>query len=163
MRAEGEVSGIAESNEAPRRVMIVDDEPAIRLLVRRVLERRPGWQVVGEAGDGWTALEVVEEVRPDVILLDLVMEGPGDKVLPPLLRLAPRCMVAVLSGQDADEHRDRLLRLGAFSYYSKKHLLERPDRLEADYGRFQRALTGEDVLLPWADNPIRNRHTVSGR
>lgn len=154
---------LVQSNGTPRRVMIVDDESTIRLLVRRVLERRPGWQVVGEAGDGWTALDVVEEVRPDVILLDLVMEGPGDKVLPPLLRLAPRCMVAVLSGQDADEHRDRLLRLGAFAYYPKKHLLELPDLLEADYDRFRRALSGEDVLLPWLHNPMANRPTVSGR
>ena len=156
-------AGDAGEVEGTRRVLIVDDDPALRILVRQVLGRRNGWEVVGEAGDGWTAVEIVESLSPDVILLDLVMEGPGDEVLPPLLRLAPRCMVAVLSGLDGQEQRDRLLRLGAFSYYPKSQVLELPDLLEADYDRFRRALTGEDIVLPWVGQPIASQPTTTER
>jgi two-component system response regulator AlgR len=55
------------------RVVIVDDEPLARERLRRLIEEFPGYEVVGEAGDGETALELIREQEPDIVLLDVRM------------------------------------------------------------------------------------------
>ena len=55
------------------RVVIVDDEPLARERLRRLIAEFPGYEVVGEAGDGEGALEVIREEEPDVVLLDVRM------------------------------------------------------------------------------------------
>ena len=57
------------------RVVIVDDEPLARERLRRLLEEFPGYEVVGEAGDGEAALGVVENEQPDLVFLDIRMGG----------------------------------------------------------------------------------------
>ena len=59
------------------RVFLADDHPVVRQGLRTFLESRPGIEVVGEAGDGETAVTAVERLRPDVVLMDLVMPGGG--------------------------------------------------------------------------------------
>ena len=53
-----------------RRIIIVDDHDAIRRGVRQLLETKPYYQVVGEAEDGRTGLELARETRPDIAILD---------------------------------------------------------------------------------------------
>jgi two-component system response regulator AlgR len=55
------------------RVVIVDDEPLARERLRRLIAEFPGYEVVGEAGDGESALEVIRDEEPDVVLLDVRM------------------------------------------------------------------------------------------
>jgi two-component system, LytTR family, response regulator AlgR len=57
------------------RVVIVDDEPLARERLRRLVMEFPGYEVVGEAGDGETALDLVDEEQPDIVLLDIRMGG----------------------------------------------------------------------------------------
>ena len=57
------------------RVVIVDDEPLARERLRRLLADFPGYEVVGEAGDGEAALDVIDEEEPDLVLLDIRMGG----------------------------------------------------------------------------------------
>ena len=57
------------------RVVIVDDEPLARERLRRLLEEFPGYEIVGEAGDGESALELVEEQQPELVFLDIRMGG----------------------------------------------------------------------------------------
>lgn len=57
------------------RVVIVDDEPLARERLRRLLAELPGYEVVGEAGDGDQALRLVAEIQPDLVLLDIRMPG----------------------------------------------------------------------------------------
>jgi len=57
------------------RVVIVDDEPLARDRLRRLLADFPGYEVVGEAGDGETALDVIDDEEPDLVLLDIRMGG----------------------------------------------------------------------------------------
>ena len=59
--------------EAPVRVVIADDVPEIRQLLRRVLSHAPGFRVVGEAVDGQGAVELAATLQPDALLLDLAM------------------------------------------------------------------------------------------
>lgn len=57
------------------RVVIVDDEPLARERLRRLLSEFPGYEVVGEASDGETALDLIDDEEPDVVLLDIRMGG----------------------------------------------------------------------------------------
>src|SRR5689334_2595969 len=61
----------------PLRVLIVDDHMLVRAGVRSVLDGRADIEVVGEAANGAEALEQVERLRPDVVLMDLDMPGDG--------------------------------------------------------------------------------------
>lgn len=132
------------------RVLIVDDDPDVRLVLRSMLGSRDRWEVVGEAADGSEVLAAASQLHPDIVLLDLAMETPGDAVVPQLIRQSPACMVTVFSALPASQNRDRLLQLGAFSYLEKGQMRSLPDVLEADYASFLRALDGEDVIAPWA-------------
>lgn len=62
-----------EPTEPPIRVLIADDEPDVRLLLRLQLQGVPGIEVVGEAGDGMEALERCRELQPDAVVMDLLM------------------------------------------------------------------------------------------
>ncbi len=55
------------------RILLVDDHPIVRQGLRTLLEARPGWEVVGEASDGIEALDKVEALQPDVVVLDVTM------------------------------------------------------------------------------------------
>jgi len=55
------------------RILLVDDHPIVRQGLRTLLEGRPGWEVVGEASDGLEALDKVDSLQPDVVVLDVTM------------------------------------------------------------------------------------------
>jgi len=55
------------------RILLVDDHPIVRQGLRTLLEGRPGWEVVGEASDGIEALDKVETLQPDIVVLDVTM------------------------------------------------------------------------------------------
>jgi YesN/AraC family two-component response regulator len=57
------------------RILLVDDHPIVRQGLRTLLEGRSGWEVVGEASDGIEALDKVEILQPDVVVLDVAMPG----------------------------------------------------------------------------------------
>src|SRR4051794_10311741 len=59
------------------RVVVAEDHPLVREGVIRALERDPGMEVIGEADNGITAMELARELKPDVMVLDLRMPGLG--------------------------------------------------------------------------------------
>ena len=67
------------------KVVIVDDEEDVRLLLRLQLTEL-GWDVIGEAADGATAVEVCKEHRPDAVVLDLLMPGVNGFETIPMLQ-----------------------------------------------------------------------------
>ena len=96
------------------RVMIVDDHQIIRDGLREFIESRPEMTVVGDAGARAAALEVAARELPDVIVLDLDLDGvSGLDLLPELLAAAPRASVIILTGVREAEKRDRAMELGA--------------------------------------------------
>jgi two-component system, NarL family, nitrate/nitrite response regulator NarL len=60
-------------SERPITIVVADDEPDVRLLLRLQLQGVPNVEVVGEAGDGIQALELCRELHPDAIVMDLLM------------------------------------------------------------------------------------------
>jgi CheY-like chemotaxis protein len=118
------------------RLLIVDDAASTRRFLRAVLEDCPRLEVVGEADNGSTGVEMAEELQPDVVLLDVSMPGlDGYGALSGLQRVAPGAKVIVLSGMDASVATS-LLDSGATAFVPKGlppwDLLE---RLETILGR----------------------------
>ena len=102
------------------RVVIADDHRVVRDGLCYLLGQEPGVEVVGEAGDGRQAIDVVAATRPDVLLLDLYMpEGDGHAVLAALRDAPHRPAVVVLTSATEDEHLVRAVRAGATSYLLK--------------------------------------------
>lgn len=104
----------------PARVVLADDTPDIRLLLRLALERTGNFEVVGEARDGLEALEVVANLRPDAVVLDLAMpKMDGLEALPGIRERSPATKVLVLSGFQASQMRAETHRKGAHAYLEK--------------------------------------------
>jgi DNA-binding NarL/FixJ family response regulator len=101
-------------------VLIVDDHPMIRDIIRIACEERPALTVVGEAGDGREAVERYLELRPDVVVLDLVMPGiEGLEVARQLREADPEARILILSGRDDRATIFECLRIGVRGYQEK--------------------------------------------
>ncbi|SDK70595.1 response regulator [Nonomuraea jiangxiensis] len=102
------------------RVLIVDDHEVVRQGLRFVLEQEEGIEVAGESGDGAAALRAVRALRPDVVLLDLVMPVmDGLAVLERLRAEEERPEVIVLTSFLEEDRVVDAIRLGALSYLPK--------------------------------------------
>jgi DNA-binding NarL/FixJ family response regulator len=109
---------MAES--APISVYLVDDVPELRELIKFGIEEDPGFEVVGEAGDGRSALEGIAESHPAAVLLDLSMpDMDGFEAIPEIRRGDPDVAIIVLSGFSADRMGARALERGADGYVEK--------------------------------------------
>jgi DNA-binding NarL/FixJ family response regulator len=86
------------------RVLLVDDAPEIRRLVRTALRFRGGFDVVGEASTGVAAITLVGELEPDLVVLDLGLPDiAGRDVLTRVRELRPTTKVVIFSGADAED------------------------------------------------------------
>lgn len=99
------------------RVLVVDDEPAIRRLLRQTLERA-GHMVI-EAADARAALAAVAHDGPDAVLLDLGLPGRDGLELVPVIAREPAVALLVVSARDAIEDKVAALDLGADDYVTK--------------------------------------------
>lgn len=96
-----------------KKVLIVDDNEAIRIALRAIL-RQAGFNVVGEARDGLNALEMVERLRPDLVCLDVMMPGrSGLEVLVDLRARFPRVKVLMITGRNDRETVSEIVDHGA--------------------------------------------------
>ena len=111
---------------APIRVALADDHAAIRTGVRNRLETAPDIVVVGEASDGAEALRMVEELAPDVLLLDVEMPGmTGVEVASRLQARGSPVRILALSAYDDEQYISGMLANGAAGYLTKEESLER--------------------------------------
>lgn len=104
----------------PTRVILADDHPVVRAGIRNMLEQAPDIVVVGEASDGNEALKMVEELQPDVLLLDMEMPGiSGTEVAHQLMATGSKVHILALSAHDDKEYIQELLASGAAGYLVK--------------------------------------------
>ncbi len=105
---------------APISVYLVDDVPELRELIKFGMEDDPGFEVVGEAGDGRTALEGIAETQPAAVLLDLSMpDMNGLEAIFEIRKGDPDVAIIVLSGFSADRMGGPALERGADGYVEK--------------------------------------------
>jgi DNA-binding NarL/FixJ family response regulator len=107
------------------RIVLVDDHPVVRLGLRRVIDAQPDMKVVAEAGDGLEAVRVLNEVRPDVTLMDLRMPGQeAPEAITAVLAIQPEARIIVLTTFDGDEDVHRAVNAGARGYLLKDTFTE---------------------------------------
>lgn len=102
-------------------IVLADDHRVIRQGLRSLLEVEPDLKVLAEAGDGQEALNAVDELHPDILVLDMVMPGMnGVEVARRLQKQASRCGVVILSMYGAEGYVREAMQSGARAYVLKK-------------------------------------------
>jgi two-component system chemotaxis response regulator CheY len=103
----------------PGTLLITDDAMIIREMIKEVAGAA-GWQVVGEAHDGQRAVELFEELRPDVCTIDIVMPGfDGLHAVRGIRELDPEARIVMVSAVDTKQALAEAFRLGASDFIVK--------------------------------------------
>jgi two-component system response regulator NreC len=122
------------------RLLVVDDHAIVRAGLRMVLQSVDDFEVVGEAASTSEALSLIEELRPDVVLLDINLpDGSGLEVAARSLERAPATRILILSVHDDREFVRESVRIGAHGFLRK-------DTTPADLRRAIRAVHGGDAF-----------------
>jgi DNA-binding NarL/FixJ family response regulator len=115
--------GIVDNDRMGRRVLIVDDDSRFRELLRALLEGTGDYEVVGEAPEGETALDVAREQSPDLVLLDVNLpDTTGFELAPKLAGAADGPDVVMISSRDDDGYPRMAEEAGAAGFVSKHDL-----------------------------------------
>ncbi|TPG70935.1 DNA-binding response regulator [Brevibacillus laterosporus] len=123
------------------RVLLVDDHEMVRMGLASYLSTEDGIEVVGEASSGEDGVRLVEEMQPDVVLMDLVMEGMGGiEATRKVREVLPHTKVIVLTSFIDDEKVYPVIEAGAFSYLLKT------SRASEIVKAIRAAVEGEPVL-----------------
>ncbi len=101
-------------------LVVADDHPIVRHGLRMVLEAEADFQIIGEVEDGLKVVETVEQLRPDVLILDEVLPGSsGLKLLRQIHDVAPRTRTIMLSMHSSEPYIVEAIRNGAMGYVLK--------------------------------------------
>ena len=127
----------------PVRVLLADDHTLVRAGLRRLLESIDGMDVVGEAGDGLTLLDLAAKLQPQVVLMDIAMPGlNGLEATGRMTKAWPDIRILILSMHQNAEYVRQALRQGAMAY-----LLKDSAPLELELA-LKAVLRGETYLSP---------------
>ena len=102
------------------RILLADDHTLVRQGLRKLLEERPDWEVIAEAGDGREAVRLAEQHKPDVAILDVAMPLlNGIEATRQITRRVPGTRVLVLSMHADEAYVTQILQAGATGYLLK--------------------------------------------
>jgi NarL family two-component system response regulator YdfI len=125
------------------RILIADDHDVVRDGLKLILETEEDFQVIGEVGDGAKAVQLTEELQPDVILMDLRMPGmDGLQAIEKIHAKWPKVAVVILTTYNEDDLMMRGLRAGARGY-----LLKDTNR-QTLFNSLRAAARGEALFMP---------------
>jgi NarL family two-component system response regulator LiaR len=136
-----------DDTRQPITVIIVDDHPMAVDAVKGYLETGGDFEVVGSTGSGDEAVELVQEHVPDVVLMDLVLEGSeidGIEATRLITEVSPSTQVLVLSNYYEDKHVFPALKAGAMGYVLK----------QATSREILDAVRAVAQRRPWLDRPV---------
>lgn len=113
--------GIGAANMTSKvKVVLADDHTLVRAGLRKLLESMPHLEVIGEAADGVAALELAQDLQPEIILMDIAMPGVnGLEATMRLKRDLPHIQIIILSMHQNEEYVKQALRHGAVAYLLK--------------------------------------------
>jgi|SRR5689334_12984066 two-component system, NarL family, response regulator NreC len=105
------------------RILIADDNQAVRRGVAGIISRQGPWEICGEAADGTEALQKAQELHPDLILLDMSMPGmDGIQVTRRLHETLPEIKVIIMSHHDPAQILPSILQAGALACIDKSRI-----------------------------------------
>ena len=124
-------------------ILLVDDQPMLRMGYRMILDAQPDLTVVGEAEDGLEAIELTDRLQPDVVLMDVRMPGlDGVQATERIVASGSGSKIIILTTFDLDEYAYGALRAGASGFLLKD--APPPDMLSA----IRAVATGDAVVAP---------------
>lgn len=153
---------MSEPRHDPVRVVIVDDDALVRAALAMILRDDTAIELVGEAADGETGLELIAEVEPDVVLMDIRMPRlDGLEALPRLMSRPAPPKVIVLTTFDADDHVVRALRDGASGFLLKHtppaQIVDAVHKVAAGDHMLSPTVTAQLIARLRADQPESDR------
>ena len=123
------------------RVLIADDHPLVRKIVRSTLQQDPQLEICGEAQDGAEAIEEAQRLKPDVVVLDLAMPILGGFDAAREIKIkSPGCAIVILSSSVDQRFVDEAPKIGICAYVAKTKAVEALVRA------VEAAVQGEDFI-----------------
>lgn len=108
-------------SQTAARILVVDDHELVRVGMAQLVRRQPNWEVVGEADDAATAMQLARETKPNLALIDLrLASGDGLELIKQFKSAFPDIRSLVSSMQEERLYAERALRAGALGYISKQ-------------------------------------------
>ena len=139
----------AEETAKKIRIALIDDHTLFRSGLKALLTRQSDFEIVGEAADGLEGVKLVEQIKPDIVLLDLDMPTmSGNEALAQILETDPSMKVLMLTVSEDGDDLAECMRLGAVGYLLKK--------IDADFllQSIRHAVAGDSVISPEMTSPL---------
>ena len=125
------------------KIILIDDHTLFRSGIKALLARQSDFDVIGEAADGFTGIKLVEQMRPDIVLLDLDMPVMnGRETLAQILSSNPQQTVVMLTVSEDNDDLTECMRIGARGFLLKN--------INADFllDSIRKAVDGDNVFSP---------------
>jgi NarL family two-component system response regulator LiaR len=136
--------------------MIVDDHAMVRTGMKVFLNENEGISVIGEAADGWDAIQLIDQLNPDIVLIDLLMPGiDGIETIRKIIDIRPEQRIIVLTAYGKEDKLFQAVKAGAMGYLLKT---DDPEELVQAIRRVYTGVPALNAMILW--RVLRQKHGV---